>query len=128
MIKTFRAVYEVEGVGSFVGKPVQSNFHSNHAYFCKTCGSLWGRIKSEDPFATWMMHNVPCEQHLPIGVEDWSAFPGSLLHPRVALADTQVTERARAIESLPDELLEREFKLHLGHFNKLYGDSNEQTS
>ena len=36
--------------------------HNNLAYFCPTCGDIWGRV-ADDRCAGWFPVNVPCAKH-----------------------------------------------------------------
>lgn len=98
---------------------------SSIAYYCTTCGEVWGRIVvSGQDSEVWTFEGVPCEKHTPVGAQDWGRVPGSFLS-RHANRRTWVPVMwwARALESLPAQVLERELLLHLNHFEKELSDA-----
>lgn len=104
------------------------------AFFCHTCGDIWGRISMHCPndpgfHEHWAIEHSPCKQHTRTGVQDWSALPGSFLpeSSRLSLANLSAMSWARAIEHLPQEVLKREFELTTEWYDKLKGqeDANQ---
>ena len=93
---------------------------SSIAYCCTTCGEVWARIVVTGADSViWTFEPAPCEAHEVRGVPDWGKLPGSLL-PRAYNRRTDIPAMwwARALEHLPSTLLEREFWLALGAFDK----------
>lgn len=85
----------------------------NVAFFCTTCGQLWGRITSIGDSITRVV-SVPCEHHNPRYVADWSAIPGSL----VTTYPEPFWNRAYRVDAAPRSVLEREFHLHLAYLDR----------
>ena len=87
------------------------------AYFCATCGQVWGRAYVEA--TTWTTFTVPCERHEKTGVPDWSSIPGSFIAPAGGRrAETSTMFWSVCVDSLPPRLLDREFNLMLSHLDK----------
>lgn len=115
--KTYTAAYFVQGkllgISTFSAPFVPRSL----AYFCATCGEIWGRVHVEqgeqEPY--WDLAHCPCVNHKNRGVLDWSSIPGSLLTGRSenTKGHIPVTDWARAIEHLPPEVLRREFDINL---------------
>ena len=94
----------------------QSSFDSisapySTALFCRTCGEIWGRVSV--PENSWQVRSVPCEHHLPTGVPDWSAWPGSFLEHSLWKDQTSTMFWGEVLEHLPPAVLEREVRLAL---------------
>lgn len=84
------------------------------AYFCATCGDIWGRILVDKQ--VFQIRNVPCANHKRTGVPDWGSHPGSLLiTPGVTSDMLGSMFWAAALNYLPERVLQREFQLHLSH-------------
>lgn len=84
----------------------------NHAYFCSTCGEVWGRIFTEG--CPWKVAEVPCEKHEPVGVWDWRTVPGSLLQLGHGGTNYAVVD----LELIPEPILKREFAIHLNYYER----------
>lgn len=88
------------------------------AYFCSTCGDVWGRIVVEgEPF-----HLVcrPCEGHAPSGVPDWGeAHRCGLFQWWCTFPDSVSTMFQGAIPSnFPSQVLRREIDLMYEHMQR----------
>ena len=90
------------------------------AYFCTTCGEIWGRIacETEGHSPHWSVEVCPCLHHSRSGVPDWSKIPGTI-------TDAFLTERSlskmwwgRALEHLPPKVLRQEFDRLMQHHTK----------
>jgi hypothetical protein len=79
------------------------------AFFCHTCGEVWGRVVVEG--ATWNTASVPCKEHQPLGVFDWLSLPGSFLNQRLWAEDNPIWNRANCLDYLPESVLQYEFEL-----------------
>jgi len=90
------------------------------AYFCRTCGEIWGRIVVEGA-ETWNLQQVPCAAHQPTGVPDWNRIAGSILLP----LDPHVGAwgQAASLALLPAAMLRRELEIHLTHTETLWQNS-----
>ncbi len=92
------------------------------AYFCPTCGEIWGRIMV-DGGGYWSVEPASCEKHTPQGVPEWGKIPGafctSIDNRRQNLS---VMWWGRALEHLPPTILQREFMLTLNHYERLYNE------
>jgi hypothetical protein len=125
-MKTFHYRY-LNAEGECLGESaLQANFGRHTAFFCATCGKIWARIHSDDPFSTWVVDQRPCEEHSPTGVYDWHTIPGSILSSGAVKDLTIMPDWARTLEHLPDAILQRELQAHLNHYDKQNGDSNEK--
>lgn len=97
--------------------------YQSQAFFCGTCGEIWGRIVVT-PSSSWLLQHTPCEKHPVLGVIDWGKIPGSFLNACAAgeLLPKMIT--ANAQKYLPSQLLSREMLLLL----KDYDDRNNASS
>jgi hypothetical protein len=76
------------------------------AYFCRQCGSVWAVISASSPSGYKVSFEpviATCKDHY----DQWDV-PGTLLHLPVLLL----------LPDLPLEVVQREFELHLNHFEK----------
>ena len=80
------------------------------AYFCRQCGEVWGRALSGPE---WQLEQVPCPEHLPSGVADIRAVPGSFLNGLLSKHYVGGFRSAGTFETLPPEVLAHELKMHL---------------
>lgn len=81
----------------------------SHAFFCRTCGDVWGRVIA-DP-EDWWVTSAPCERHLGESVIDLTRIPGSIL----PLLTPSIYDEALNLKNLPLSVLLREFSIHLKH-------------
>lgn len=90
------------------------------AYFCPTCGEVWGRVVV-DGGKYWSVQHVACEKHLPQGVPEWGKPPGCFCTDLDSRRrNLSVLWWGRAIEHLPPELLQRELLLTIQHYERLH--------
>ncbi len=82
------------------------------AYFCSTCGEIWGRVWAVG-VDEWDVETVACEEHRPQGVIDWSRVPGSFLSRQFRSAYSPRSHQAISVEHLPPAVLRRELELHI---------------
>lgn len=92
------------------------------AYFCHTCGDIWGRVlvsgQSDTPH--WGVEHCPCKNHQRSGVQEWASIvPGAFL----CNLDSRKTVLsvmwwARAIEHFPVPVLQWELERHLAFWEK----------
>jgi hypothetical protein len=88
------------------------------AYFCPTCGEVWGRIMI-DGGKYWSVEHVACEKHLPQGIPEWGNIPGAFCtNPNSSRNNLSIMWWGRALEHLPLPILQREFALILNHYEK----------
>ena len=103
-----------------------SSLPRSFAYFCPTCGEVWGRIAVADLAGgpgIWEVLHSPCERHHRAGVQDWSAIPGGFSdYSRATASELPVQYRSRAIESFPAGILQRELNLVLSEIERIYND------
>jgi len=76
------------------------------AWFCPECGRIWAKAVVDG--AHFMVANQPCEQHK--GLPNYFIVPGSLW----------LSLRPEFIQSLSREVLEREFRIHLAHYDRYH--------
>lgn len=92
------------------------------AYFCHTCGEVWGRVlvSGQDIKPYWHIEHCPCQKHQRTGVQDWSStIPGSFLYNLDSRKSMlSVMWWARAIEHLPVAVLQWELERHLDFLEK----------
>lgn len=98
------------------------------AYFCPTCGDVWGRIMVEGGEPYWSLQHACCEKHSPRGGVEWGKIPGSFL-TTLPLAANEYGGMwlARSIEHMPREVLEREVRIHT-NFYQPEGNSDDTTN
>jgi hypothetical protein len=80
---------------------------SGHAFFCPSCGEIWGTItatNSQGVVQAFDVVKVACERHY----DQWNT-PGSLLAVRGFDA---------LLEFLPNVVLKREFIMNLKHYKE----------
>ena len=95
----------------------------NLAYFCPTCGEVWGRIAITGG-GYWSVEHVCCEKHTPKGVPEWSKLPGCFLTSSDSRRSMlSVMWWGRALEHLPTAVLQREFELTLAHYERIFNDN-----
>jgi hypothetical protein len=95
------------------------------AYFCATCGDIWGRIfvKPVDAEQYWEAITAPCIKHKRTGIADWNAVPGSfLVGTELTKGAARVTAWARVMEHLPEGVLKQEFQVHEAHYEGKLND------
>jgi len=105
--------YWLLGGRAIGAREFQAPLPDNVAFFCATCGELWGRITSPERTLTRVVC-VPCERHEPRYVADWSAIPGSM----VTTYPEPYWNRAYTLENAPRSILQRELTLHLAHLDR----------
>ena len=93
------------------------------AYFCPTCGDVWGRIVAG---AYWQLLTVPCEQHVPACVASWYKIPGSILIPMERKDAVGRWGWGAVLEVLPAAVLQRELLIHINHVERNYHESDGQ--
>lgn len=84
---------------------------SSLAYFCVHCGEIWGRIVMHDRTGrqqSFRPLSIACPEH-----HDYYNIPGSFLADHVAYL----------LPQLPLAAMQREFILHLHHYEKHYEHS-----
>lgn len=93
------------------------------AYFCHTCGDVWGRIMV-DGGHYWHVEHIPCCKHQRTGVPDWAGkVPGSfLLEDDSRKRMLSVLKWARAIEHLPVAVLDYELHRHIFYLENFPND------
>lgn len=115
-----KAVYFLEG--QFLGQSEFDcpNLPHSLAYFCATCGEIWGRIHCTTPnhSAHWDTVICPCTRHSPASVQDWSKIPGTVTDAFLTVPLLSTMWHGRALENLPPPVLKREFLLLLSYFEK----------
>ncbi len=84
------------------------------AFFCSTCGEVWGRVWTEG--RPWVVRQVPCEDHQPAGVWNWNQVPGSFLDRDEAI--TGYPGAALCVELVPADVLAREVEVHLNYIER----------
>lgn len=82
------------------------------AYFCTTCGEIWGRILIEGG-KDWEVIQSPCRHHTPMGVSDWGTIPGSLVQRKFHSSLVSIMDAARCLDLVPDAVVKYEFLLSL---------------
>lgn len=87
------------------------------AYFCSTCGDVWGRIVAG---SAWHIQQVPCEQHRPRGVFDWSTISGSILNGMEQKVFVGRWAWAATLDVMPKEVLLRELEVHINYIERKY--------
>ena len=88
------------------------------AFFCCTCGEIWGRAWSTGGVEGWSVISSACENHAPSGVEDWGYVPGSFIHSRTHSSDLPIWAQALALEHLPRSVLLRELEVHITNIER----------
>lgn len=101
--------------------------HSLH-YFCPTCGRMWAVIDVKgveeqiEPY-----HEViplPCELHVPKGLPEWTTIPGTLCSlGTLSKGLTPNHDKGRCLDTLPAEVIKREFLTTLKHYEEKLNDS-----
>lgn len=82
------------------------------AFFCPSCGEVWGRIViSEGGY--WALFNVPCREHRPAGVQDWGGVPGSFTQGRLEYRYTSTMFTPMCLDLVPQEVLKNEFEVYM---------------
>ena len=77
----------------------------SYAWFCPNCGRIWA--KAEVNGQPYMVMTQPCDLELPT---NYFIVPGSIW----------LTLRPEYLQSLSREVLEREFQLHLNHYDRYH--------
>ena len=99
------------------------------AYFCTTCGDIWGRVfvKPVEHEQSWEAVSAPCVKHRPRGVADWSHVPGSfLVGTEMNKEKSRITAWARVIEHMPESVLKYELEVHeINHDRKLKDEQDQ---
>lgn len=98
---------------TFLGESVihaEPVFINSIAYFCSSCGDIWGRAHVEGANLCEIA-DVVCEKHKPTSPANWRATPGSFLDPLLSTNYIGLGGWAKTIEVLPNEMLKREFLL-----------------
>lgn len=90
------------------------------AYFCTTCGDIWGRIVVGDG-DDWQSLQVPCEHHLPHNLSDNNSVPGSVIYWMHSERLASGMWWAAVIDFLPRSVLEREFLLRTNFLGGTHG-------
>lgn len=110
-----RVTYFLEGryLGRADFPPQPFPWHST-AFFCMTCGEIWGRVVVDEGY--WEVIQRACRLHTPRTLLDWGGTPGSLLHGQITQAFIPVTHRANCLENLPPEVLRHELLLSLERY------------
>lgn len=85
------------------------------AYFCQSCGDVWGRIVVESA-PIFDVTSRACSRHAPESVSSWGSVPGTFCQGRAA--DLSTMRWAAALEYLPEPVLLREFILLYEHHFK----------
>lgn len=90
------------------------------AYFCSTCGEIWGRIecRGEGERDMWSVEICPCLHHSPQGVPDWSRYAGTVTD---SFPTTRMLSKmwwGKAVEHLPPKVLRQEFDRLIQHLTK----------
>lgn len=93
------------------------------AYFCSTCGKVWGEIIAGK---VWHVQATPCRQHTPTGAFDWGEVPGSMLNAMLSKDFVGRWAWAACIESLPPALYLRELEVHINHVERKYHESESE--
>lgn len=78
----------------------------SRAYFCSTCGEIWGRVIIQRPDGSpqpFRAINVACRQHW----DPWTV-PGSLL----------VGELGYNLNELSPEVIQREFHIYINYYGQ----------
>ncbi len=75
----------------------------SYAWFCPKCGRIWAKAAVEGQ--EFMVMTQPCDLET---ADNYFIVPGSLW----------LTLRPEYIQSLPREVLLREFQLHLNHYDR----------
>jgi hypothetical protein len=104
--------YEIAGENSACATIEDSFGVDSIAYFCSTCGEVWGRVVGGN---VWQVRSVPCSIHTRKGVFDSSAVGGSLLHPLVSKQYVGRWAWGITVEHLPPSLWRRELELYINH-------------
>jgi hypothetical protein len=94
------------------------------AYFCSTCGEIWGRVWSQE-CRLWDVEDVPCVEHVPQGVSDWSRTPGSFLNRQPNSFNTPRTHQIITLEHLPPAVLRRELEVHIRNYERKVAQIDE---
>lgn len=96
-----------------------ANCPDSIAYFCNTCGEVWGRVFVTDGLGIvqrWQLFNAPCERHQRTGVENWSCVPGSFLLTGIESSAMSSMLKAAAADIIPEAVLRRELEVHFRYF------------
>jgi hypothetical protein len=91
---------------------IHPEFSSQLAYFCTTCGKIWGQVLIPSA-PSWQVFQVPCRRHKPLGVPDWGAIPGSFTQRKFHSSQVSIMDWARCLDRVPSSLVEYEFHLSL---------------
>jgi hypothetical protein len=75
----------------------------SYLLLCPVCGDCWARIQGASPDHFWHRY-ITCEPH---------AFQGDRYTVSASLLEVEWADN-ELLDQLPPELVEREFKLHLG--------------
>lgn len=95
----------------YMGSSLVPDTSRAYAFFCHTCGEIWGRIVIEG--ASWELEHTPCIHHKCLGVIDWGRIPGSFLNHRMEAKHTPIWGQANCLDFLPESVLQYEFTLAL---------------
>lgn len=81
------------------------------AFFCATCGEIWGRVVVDS--SLWTVHQRACPKHARTGVQDWRGISGSFLADNPTSSDNSIAAWACTLENMPEEMLHYEFELSM---------------
>jgi predicted RNA-binding Zn-ribbon protein involved in translation (DUF1610 family) len=93
------------------------------AYFCPTCGEIWGRAVVEN-CEEWDLYTNSCEKHENRNIYTHGQPPGCFLHAFFVNCLDAVAWSPVVLSNFPPELLRREFELTINHALK---ESNHAT-
>ena len=81
---------------------------NSYAFFCPNCGRVWAKADAGNGQAsTWVVQTHPCDLE---PTTNYFQVPGSIWLPL----------RPEYIQSLSRQVLEREFQLHLNHYDRYH--------
>lgn len=108
-----------------------ASVHSQ-AFFCTTCGEIWGRlaVEQEAMSQVWEITYSPCLKHKSQMALEWGHIPGSFLGGSFLArrVDSAIMHWAKAIDVMPVEVLRRELKLALNNQEQRNNDELTSTS
>lgn len=85
------------------------------AYFCPTCGDIWGRAVVHGA-TEWDLYVNSCERHKNTGVYTHGQPPGCFLHAFFVNCIAGAACSPAVLSSFPPALIKREFDLTMNHF------------
>ena len=117
-MQTYQLSYFI-GQEFFGEAEVESDFDPHSLrYCCQTCGRVWASV-IVSPGETTNFLETPCEEHRGMNAISLSQVPGSLLFNLESTKnDLAKMWWARAIDHMPQAVLEREFELAVKHYEK----------